>query len=168
MGVTIHFEGRLKTTADLDRVINLGQKFAKRKSADIVKLDNDKKLLQRVKDEKDWDYEGEVKGIQFQPHENSDPLVLEFDSDLYIQEYCKTQFAGISTHIEIIEFLREIEPFFDNLVVFDEGEFWETNDIKVLEQKFENFFIAFEKAQEENPKLKGPFRVQGRIIDLME
>jgi hypothetical protein len=168
MGVTIHFEGRLKTSADLDKVINLGQEFAKRKSADIIKLDSKKKLLQRVKDEKDWDYEGEVKGIQFQPHENSDPIVLEFDTDLYIQEYCKTQFADISTHIEVIQFLREIEPHFANLTVVDEGEFWETSDIKVLEQKFEDFFNAFEKAIEENPKLKGPFKIKGRIIDLME
>ena len=168
MGVTIHFEGRLKTVNDLDKVINLGLEFAKRKSSDVIKLDSPDKILKRVKDDKDWDYQGEVKGIQFQPHENSDPLVLEFDKDLYIQEYCKTQFAGVSTHIEVVHFLREIEPYFDNLVIVDEGEFWETNDIKVLEQKFEDFFNAFDKAIEENPKLKGPFRVQGRIIDLME
>ena len=168
MGVTIHFEGRLKTTADLDKVINLGQEFAKRKATDTIKLDSKKKLLQRVKDEKDWDYEGEVKGIQFQPHENSDPIVLEFDSDLYLQDFCKTQFAGVATHIEVVEFLRDIEPFFDSLTVFDEGEFWDTNDINILEQKFEDFVDAFDKAIKENPKLKGPFRVEGRIVDLLE
>ena len=168
MGVTIHFEGRLKTQSDFNKVIDIGLKFAKRKSSDIIKLDNKKKLLQRVKNEEDWDYEGEVKGIQFQPHENSDPIVLEFDTDLYIQEYCKTQFSDISTHIEVIQFLRDIEPHFENLTVVDEGEFWETSDIKILEQKFENFFYAFEKAIEENPKLKGPFKIKGRIIDLME
>lgn len=168
MGVTIHFEGRLKTVSDLDKVINLGLEFAKRKSSEVIKLDSAEKLLKRVKDDKDWDYQGEVRGIQFQPHENSDPLVLEFDRDLYIQEYCKTQFSGVSTHIEVIQFLREIEPHFDNLVIVDEGEFWESNDIKVLEQKFDDFFNAFDKAIKENPKLKGPFRLQGRIIDLME
>ena len=168
MGVTIHFEGRLKTVSDLDKVIDLGLEFAKRKSSEVIKLDSAEKLLKRVKDDKDWDYQGEVRGIQFQPHENSDPLLLEFDKDLYIQEYCKTQFAGVATHIEVVQFLREIEPHFDNLVIVDEGEFWDTDDIKVLEQKFDDFFNAFDKAVEENPKLKGPFRVQGRIIDLME
>jgi len=168
MGVTIHFEGRLKSTADLDKVIILGQDFAKRKSTDIIKLNSKKKLLQRVKDEKEWDYEGEVNGIQFLPHENSDPIVLEFDTDLYIQEFCKTQFAGIATHIEVVEFLRDIEPFFDNLVVFDEGEFWDRNDIRILEQKFQDFFDACDKATKENPKLKGPFRVNGRIVDFLE
>jgi hypothetical protein len=169
MGVTIHFEGRLKSQKDFDEVIEKARDFAKKRSSDIIQLDNDKKLLKRVKEEKDWDYEGEVKGIQFQPHENSDPLILEFDKDLYIQEFCKTQFSDISTHIEIIEFLRDIESNFDNLSVIDEGEYWDTDDVKLLEQKFEDFFVAFENAIKENPKLKGPFRMgDGRIVDLMK
>jgi hypothetical protein len=169
MGVTIHFEGRLRTKADLDIVIRKGQEFARRNSTEVVSLDSEKKILKRVKDEKNWDYEGEVKGIKFQPHENSDPLVLEFDKDLYIQEFCKTQFAGVSTHIDIVKFLRDIEPHFDKISVFDEGEFWDTDDIKLLEQKFEDFFVAFDNAIQENPKLKGPFRMgDGRIVDLME
>ncbi|GHN01659.1 hypothetical protein WSM22_31480 [Cytophagales bacterium WSM2-2] len=169
MGVTIHFEGKLKSQKDFDEVIEKAIDFAKRKSSDIIKLNNDKKLLKRVKDEKDWDYEGEVKGVQIQPHDNSDPLILEFDKDLFIQEFCKTQFSDISTHIDIIKFLRDIESNFDNLSVIDEGEFWETNDIKLLEQKFEDFFVAFDNAIQENPKLKGPFKMSdGRIVDLME
>jgi len=168
MGVTIHFEGRLKSAQDLDEVLRKGHELARRLSQEPERLDSEKKLLKRVKEEKDWDYEGPVKGIQFRPHINSDPLVLEFDRDYYIQEYCKTQFAIVSTHIEVVEFLRDIEPHFQALHVVDEGEFWETSDIKVLEQKFEDFFNAFEKAVRENPKLKGPFRVEGRIIDLME
>lgn len=168
MGVTIHFEGKLKTERDFQDVIEKGQEFARRQSSEIISLDNEKKLLRRVKDQKEWDYEGPVRGIQIQPHETSEPLFLEFDTDLYIQEYCKTQFAGITTHIEIIQFLREIEPHFEKLTVFDEGDFWDTNDIQVLEQKFEDFFVAFDQARQENPKLKGPFMVGDRIIDLME
>jgi len=168
MGVTIHFEGRLKSAQDLNEVLRKGHELAKRLSQEPVLLDSGKKLLKRIRNEEDWDYEGPVKGIQFSPHINSDPLVLEFDRDHYIQEYCKTQFAGVSTHIKIIEFLRDIEPHFQELQVVDEGEFWESSEIKVLEQKFNDFFDAFEKAIQENPKLKGPFRIEGRIIDLME
>ena len=168
MGVTIHFEGKLKSQKDFDEVIEKARDFAKRRSSDIIHLNNDKKLLKRVKDEKDWAYEGTVKGIQIQPHDNSDPLILEFDKDLYIQEFCKTQFSDISTHIDIIQFLRDIESHFDKLSVIDEGEFWETNDIKLLEQKFEDFFVAFDNAIQKNPKLKGPFKMSdGRIVDLM-
>lgn len=169
MGVTIHFEGRLKTNADFDGVIKKALEFADRHSSEIISLDSDRKLLKRVKDEKNWDYQGAVRGIRIQPHENSDPLLLEFDKDLYIQEYCKTQFAGVPVHVSIVEFLRGIEPCFEKLSVVDEGEFWDTNDTKILEQRFEDFFAAFESAIRENPKLKGPFRMRdGRIVDLME
>jgi hypothetical protein len=169
MGVTIHFEGRLKKSEDYESVIAIGRSLAKRRNAEIINLDSDNKVLSRVKNEQDWDYEGQVKGIQFLPEENSDPIVLEFDKDNYIQEYCKTQFAGISTHIEIIQFLRDIASYFDELIVVDEGEFWETSNIKILEQKFEDFFRASEEAVKENPNLKGPFRLgNGRIVDLME
>lgn len=169
MGVTVHFEGRLKTSNDFEKVIDIGRNLAMRKNAEIINLDSDNKILHRVKDEKEWDYEGKVRGIQFLVHENSDPIFLEFDKDFYIQEYCKTQFAGISTHIELIQLLRDIEPFFEELIVIDEGEFWETSDINILEQKFEDFFRAAEQAVQENPKLKGPFRLgDGRIVDLME
>jgi hypothetical protein len=167
MGVTIHFEGRLKSNRDYEVVIEKGLEFAKRRSSEIVRLDADNKVLKRVKDEKDWNYEGKVKGIQIQPHENSDPLILEFDQDLYIQEFCKTQFAGITTHMDVIEFLHDIEPHFDNLVVVDEGEFWDTKDVKILEENFDTFFDAFDRAIQEDPKLKGPFRLDGRIVDLM-
>ncbi|MBK6840046.1 MAG: hypothetical protein IPG90_18650 [Bacteroidetes bacterium] len=56
------------------------------------------KKLGRVKNEMGWDYEGPTKGVKIQPDQNSDPLWIEFDKDNYIQEYCKTQFAGIDVH----------------------------------------------------------------------
>lgn len=168
MGVTIHFSGRLLSREAYEEVVDIGRNFAKRASAEIVNLDSDRKTLNRVRNGQAWNYEGQVNGIQFLPNENCDPLVLEFDSDLCIQEFCKTQFAGISTHIEVIQFLREIAPYFDELIVVDEGEFWESSDINILEQKFEYFFRAAELAVKENPKLKGPYRLSnGRIVDLM-
>jgi hypothetical protein len=169
MGVTIHFEGRLKKTEDYDQVIRIGREFARAAGSDIIQLDAKRKKLSRVRDEKDWDYEGPVKGIQFLPNPNSDPFVLEFDQDFYIQEYCKTQFAGISTHIDVINFLKEVTPYFEKLIVVDEGEFWESSDVTLLEQKFDDFFRAAEDAVKENRKLSGPFRLaNGRIVDLME
>ena len=168
MGVTIHFSGRLKKSEDLETVISLGREFAMRKHCEVTRLDSEKKLLIRFKDGEECDYEGPVRGIQFHPDENCEPFVLEFDNDLFIQERCKTQFAGISTHVEVIQLLRNIEPYFESLVVVDEGGFWETTDIAVLEQKFEVFFVAAEQMVKANPKLRGPIRlVNGRILDLI-
>ena len=168
MGVTIHFFGRLKNSESLEKVISVAREFAEGKGCEVINLDSEMKLLIRVTDGRAGDYEGPVRGIQFTPDENCDPFVLEFHKDLYIQQFCKTQFAGISTHVEVIQLLRKIEPCFETLVVVDEGEFWETSNISTLEQKFETNFAAAEQMVKENPKLKGPIRLMnGRILDLI-
>ncbi len=168
MGVTIHFFGQLKNIECLEKVISIATEFAEGKGCEVISLDSEMKLLVRVTDGKASDYKGPVRGIQFQPDENCDPLVLEFDKDLYVQNFCKTQFAGISTHVEVIQLLREIEPYFETFDVTDEGDFWKTSDITLLEKKFEVFFAAAEQMVKENPKLKGPIRLaNGRILDLM-
>ena len=169
MGVTIHFEGQLSSPKDFDKVIENSRKFAESNGLEYFLIQEENKLLQRVKDEKDWDYEGPTKGIQIQADENSDPLILEFDENLYLQEYCKTQFANISVHILIIDLLRQIQAFFVMLKVEDEGEYWETSDITILQKNLDNCFQAIEDAKNENSKLDGPFRLgNGRIVDLME
>lgn len=169
MGVTIHFEGQLKSNDDYDDVMSKAQNFAQFNEMPFDFFSEPLKKLSRVKDDQDWDFEGATKGIKIQPSPNSDPLWLEFDSNNYIQEFCKTQFAGSEVHLKIIALLKEIQVHFNELLVFDEGEFWETNDKIQLQNAFESYFDAAEKAMAENPKLKGPFRLEdGRIIDLME
>ena len=169
MGVTIQFEGQLSSHKEFHKVVETTKRIAEAHGLEYFLFQEENKLLQRVKDEQDWHYEGPTKGIQIQPNENSDPLVLEFDENLYLQEYCKTQFADISVHILIIDLLRQIQPFFTALKVEDEGEYWETSDINILQQHIDNCFQAIEDAKNENSKLKGPFRLQnGRIVDLME
>ena len=169
MGVTIHFEGQLSSPEYFDKIIETAKGFAESNELDYFLFKEDNKLLQRVKDEQDWDYEGPTKGIQIQPDENSDPLILEFDENSYLQDYCKTQFADVSVHILVISLLKEIEPYFDSLSVFDEGEYWETSDINNLQQHIDNCFQAIEDAKKENATLEGPFRLNnGRIVDLIE
>ncbi|WP_447640461.1 MULTISPECIES: hypothetical protein [Chitinophagaceae] len=94
--------------------------------------------------------------------------MFDFDKDLYLQEYCKTQFAEIETHLKIIELLNLIQENFETLNIFDEGEFWETKDLDLLKEHWENFYIAMEEAIEKNNELQGPFKLEnGSIIDLM-
>ncbi len=103
------------------------------------------------------------------PHINSDPLNLEFDKDYIIQEYCKTQFSGIETHIKVVEVLRLIEPYFDWLDVNDEGEYWETNNSGITQNHIDKCFEMIEKEKQEKKNLSGPYRIDdGRIVDLME
>lgn len=53
-----------------------------------------------------------LQGVEVLPHPDCDPVRLEFDEDLHIQEFTKTRFAGAATHVEVIELLRRIAPFF--------------------------------------------------------
>jgi hypothetical protein len=169
MGVTIHFEGQLSASKEYYEVIETAKTFAENNGLEYFLFQEENKLLQRVKDEQDWDYEGPTKGIQIQPDTNSEPLILEFDENLYLQEYCKTQFADVSVHILIIDLLRQIQGYFSLLTVEDEGEYWETSDINMLQQHIDNCFQAIEDAKKKNSKVNGPFRLQnGRIIDLLE
>jgi hypothetical protein len=131
MGVTIHFEGKLKSEGDFEKLIDAAKLFAETNDFEYKLFEDSDKLLQRVKDEEDWDYQGPTKGITIQPDQNSDPLNLEFDKDLYIQEYCKTQFSDLSVHIIVVDFLRQIETYFEILKVDDEAEYWETTDISI-------------------------------------
>lgn len=168
MGVTIHFEGKLKSQDSFLTVIEIAKRFAVSNELAYSTFEEENKLLERVKDEKDWDYQGPTKGLLLHPDENSDPLNLEFDNEYYIQEYCKTQFADISIHILITDLLRKIEPCFEKLSINDEGEYWETNDIEVLQSHLDNCFKAIEEAKLEDKSLDGPFRLEnGRIVDLM-
>jgi hypothetical protein len=168
MGVTIHFEGNLKSQDSFPKVIDIAKQFAIANDLTFTIFEKENKLLERVKDEKDYDYQGSTKGIHIQVNTSCDPLNLEFDKDLYIQEYCKTQFADVSIHILIIDVLRQVEPYFDILKIDDEGEYLDTSDITILQAHFDNCFKAIEDAKRENSLLQGPFRLDnGRIVDLM-
>jgi len=168
MGVTINYEGRLKSNDVFDDVIKQSIVFADSNEMEYEVFEISDKLLQRVRNEEDWDYQGYVRGIKIQPQVNCEPLWIEFDIDNYIQDYCKTQYAGVETHIKIIKHLKTIEPYFSELIVDDEGEYWDSDDLELLEKHFQNNFDAIEKLKIDDPNLDGPYLVEGsRIIDLM-
>jgi hypothetical protein len=169
MGVTINFEGQLKSKVSFDEVMTISKDFAEKNNMPYSIFEEENKLLLRVKDEKDWDYQGSTRGIRIQPHINSDPLNLEFDKDYIIQEYCKTQYAEIETHLKIIEFLRLIETHFEWLNIDDEGEYWETNNLEILQSHIDKSFEIIEELKKNNKNQDGPFRIlDERIVDLME
>ena len=169
MGVTVNFTGQVNLKSDYDEILKVAQEYCDKHEMPYLFFEEENKLLLRVKDEKDWDYQGLTRGIRIQPHVNSDPLNLEFDKDYIIQEYCKTQFAGIETHIKVIEILKLIEPYFDRLEVNDEGEYWETNNTEITQNHIDKCFEIIEDEKSKNINLNGPFRIaDGRIVDLME
>jgi hypothetical protein len=169
MGITIHFEGKLKNNISVNEIIAISREFAKKEFSSYKEFEYENNYFQRVKNEQDWDYYSSANGIIIQPDENTDPLIFEFDENNYIQNYCKTQYADIDIHIKIIELLKLIEPYFEELNVIDEGEYWDTGDKNLLRKLIDDCFVAIENAKKENSKINGPYRTKkGRIIDLME
>jgi len=52
----------------------------------------------------------------------------------------KTQYAGIKVHAAIIQLFRYIsEKYFNRFEMLDEGKYWETSDIKILEETFARY-----------------------------
>jgi hypothetical protein len=94
MGVTVHFEGRLKSEHAFARLLQRVAEIAKAKTWLTEMFEKSDATLLRVRNEENWDYKGPTRGITLYIHEDCDPLRLEFDEDLYIQEFVKTQFAG--------------------------------------------------------------------------
>jgi len=168
MGVTIHFEGRLKNEASLEQVIGAARTFAEREGWRHEPINETATTLERVRDEEDWDYHGPTSGIAVYPHENAEPLRLEFDRDLFVQEYIKTQYAPAQIHVKVVDLLKEIAPAFAEFAVVDEGEYWDTEKPEVLVRHLQNCFRVLDDELSARPELQGPVRLpSGRIVDLI-
>jgi hypothetical protein len=168
MGVTIHFEGTLCDHAACERVVHTARKLAEQEGWEWQVINENATILRRVRNEKDDDYTGPTRGIVVYPHENSEPLRLEFDRDLFVQEYIKTQFAPVEAHVKVIRLLKEIAPQFVQLAVDDEGEYWDTQDVDALAVHLEACFRVIEEQLSSRSDLQGPVRLaNGRIADLV-
>ena len=169
MGVTIHFEGSLPDEGSFTTVLSIARNHAKRYGWKVETIDAPDVLLQRVRGEHDWDYRGPVRGIALYPHEDCDPVRLEFDKDLFVQEFTKTQFAGIDVHRQINELLRALAPHFRDLRIEDEGELWDTGDVELLQTHFSNCERVLQEHLRENPSARAKIKLpDGRILDFVE
>lgn len=167
MGVTIHFEGQLKDGNAFSNCMEKVREFAEQLKVELYDISSTSTTLSRVKDEKDWDYTGPTKGVELYPHEACEPLRFEFDENLYIQEYVKTQFAPQEIHKKIIELFHSLEAEFETLDICDEGEYWETSNMEILEGHIYNCANALADLIEKK-NVKGPIRLEsGRIIDFI-
>src|SRR5215472_6238803 len=70
MGVTIHFEGQLIDESAYRSLIDVAGRFAAEQEWLTEPIEISHTTLLRVRDEKDWDYAGPVKGISVYPHED--------------------------------------------------------------------------------------------------
>lgn len=130
------------------------------------------------------DYDFGLKGISFQPHKDSENVELLFDTEgvlrsifsMLISEsarhkyrwiFVKTQFAGVQTHIKVVNLLNYLrKQYFSRLTIKDEGGYYPKNDLKTLTTRmdFIDSAIATMKDVFENGEFSGtPDEILERI-----
>lgn len=116
MGVTIHYRGRLRSAGD-------------------IQAHSDEAA--RIAASHRWQVHRFADGVILGPHRGCEPLFLVFHDDgrlhgLFGDEwsFCKTQFAPVEVHVQIVDLLRHLqERFYEDFEVIDDGEYWETGDL---------------------------------------
>jgi len=143
MGITISYRGKIDNTDDIDKLTDELTDISKELKWEYERID---------------DREQNVKGIIIKPHQKSEPLSILFNKDselinwgeLSFHEansgekhfaFIKTQYAPLEIHIAVIKLLKYLKSrYISNLEVFDEGDYWDTMDEKVLKDKMD--FLA--------------------------
>lgn len=150
MGVTIHYSGTLANPAKAEALF---------KEASVLAT------------ELDWEFtitDAPVTGVTVYPHPDCEPLTLNPDENGLVENWVKTQFAGPVIHIQIMDFLARIAPYFADLMVEDEAEYWETRDRTILEGHFSQINEILHDMQKDNPSARVQVRQpSGRIVDII-
>jgi len=167
MGVTIHFEGRLKGDKAFICRIKRVEQIATAETLLTEKIENQEVKLLRVRDEESWDYVGPTKGIILYLHEAGEPVRLEFDRDLYIQQWVKGQSTGRRIPMRLTALLRDLQLFFEELEVDDEGQ-CDIGDEALLTEHRCRCDEAIAQFAKENPTARVKVRESnGRYTDLI-
>lgn len=162
MGVTIHYRGRLNDVGQLTRLCEELADIAAVMGWQSTRLDDD---WQQPADARlhgsptgaRIDGNLGLKGILIEPGEGAESLRFFFDregnlwcpvsrvlvlegtlkpEDAWVS--VKTQFASPEIHVWIIGLLKYLKKrYISNLEVSDEGEYWETGDIRTLKKKMD-------------------------------
>ncbi len=160
MGITIHFQGNLKNTkllpalvdelTDISKTLNWqyriwDEDWSKPSTATLVKNENRMEIKGHLS----------LKGITITLHPDCESLPLLFNSrgalvtpmsiimakDGTIEKEnsftaVKTQFAPVDIHVSIIKLLKYLKKrYIPDLVVMDEGEYWDSEDREKLVKK---------------------------------
>jgi len=175
MGLTIHYQGQLASDEAYVSFIAEVTAFAEARKWPVHAVAEAEREMTRYlqpedpeADEYEDVYVGPVKGVYLLPHPECEPLSFEFDTDLFMQDFCKTQFAGPAVHAAILDLFRKTENLFEMLDIQDEADGWENPDPGHLEEQFAAATAAIQEAAEEMPGSSvGVLTPSGRILDIL-
>jgi len=162
MGLSFHYSGSFRKKASLLQMIEEVKDIAEINRWNYTVFNTEFPSGQFGKK----NFDDEFYGITFSPPE-SEPVWLCFlsngklcspvnvrlvgdSADARQRKYLytlstKTQHAGFHAHIQIIDLLKYLkEKYFEDLKVSDEGKYWETGDVKLLQEIFKRYNDALE------------------------
>ena len=161
MGITIYARGRIDSLGDIPRLIGEVKGIAEENDWEYAIIDDDfavrpNAVFTRRDSDKPAAIEGSLglKGIIASVDPKAEPLAILFDrsgvlTDMMQQVHwlhnnvrderfiaCKTQFGSIDAHIHIIDLFDVLKKrYITDLVINDEGGYWESRDYKLLAEK---------------------------------
>jgi len=161
LGITIYARGRIDSIGDIPRLIGEVKGIAEENDWEYAIIDDDFTVQPNaVFALRDSDepaaIEGSLglKGIVVSVDLKGEPLTVLFDrsgvlTDMMQQVHwlhnnvrderftaCKTQFGSIDAHIHIIDLFDVLKKrYITDLVINDEGAYWESRDYKLLAEK---------------------------------
>jgi len=162
MGITLFASGKIDTIEDIPRLIEYVKEIAEERGWKYRVIEDDfdtrpnASLAQIDSDTPGVVIKGTLglKGVVLNVGAGAEPLQLLFDQNgiltgmpqqlFWIEDQgkserctmCKTQFAHIDGHIEMVELLSMLKGrYLSNLAVNDEGGYWESRDKKTLAEK---------------------------------
>lgn len=167
MGVTIHYRGRLKPKETPRNLYILAKLLCDGKKWPISQFIEGEDTLTFRKHPAQREYRGMVHSFIIKPHEHCEPLAFHITRDGYFEDRCKTQFAPPEVHLGVVDLLDNIKRRLGELVVEDEGHYWETRSQERLEKQVMACYEEILRTKEEDPAYYGPVKEpDGRITDL--
>ena len=170
MGITIHFQGRIAPKIKPREVWIYAGLLCDEKKWRITDLYETEEPMELAQSDGEWiPYAGKLSTFIIDMHEHSEKLVFQITAEGYFRNWCKTQFAPLEIHKGVVDFFRQIRKKFSELVIQDEGGYWESNDAEALEERIVKCFLEMQKTKDEDPEYYGPVKTEaGRITDLMK
>jgi hypothetical protein len=170
MGITIHFQGRVSPKVKTREVWIYASLIAKEKNWDCTELSESEGTFTLSQlDDEPIAYTGKLSSFTIEPHEHCEPLIFQITQDGYFHNWCKTQFAPLEIHMGIVAFFHDMKKKFSELIIQDEGGYWESGDAEALEQRIIKCFLEMQKTKDEDPEYYGPTKSEdGRITDLVK
>lgn len=170
MGISIHYQGRVSPSVKTREVWIYASLICKEKGWSITDMvETDGPAILEQQDGEEISYTGKLCTFAIGLHEHCEPLLFQITHEGYFRNWCKTQFAPLEIHKDVVDFFHQMKKKFSELIIQDEGGFWESNDAEALEARIIKCFMEMQNTKDEDPDLYGPVKSEnGRITDLMK